>query len=92
MLLGAEAGPCGGSDNVRLESAIKVTLRVDPMTFTSTDDLAYKFPAKLWCGKGTHKINEMNNYVEEPLHGILGIDFLTSNHVTIDIDRKLLHL
>lgn len=92
MLLGAEASPCKGSENVRLDSAIRVTLRLDPMTFTSTDDVSYKYSVKLWCGEASHKINEMNQHVKEPLHGILGADFLQNYHVTIDMDRNLLHL
>lgn len=92
MLLGAEASPCKGSDNVRLDSAIKVTLRIDPMTFTSVDDVSYKYPVKLWCGEATNKIIEMNQHVEEPLHGILGIDFLLSNHAMVDVERGLLRL
>lgn len=92
MLMGKEARPVKGFTNAELESAIRVTLRVDQRTFTDADDVAYKYPATLFCGEGTSKINEMNVHVKESIHGILGTDFLLDNAFKIDIDKLQLWL
>lgn len=92
MLLGKEVKTVTGFTNAELESAIRVTLRVDPMTFTSADDVAFKYPAILFCGEATNKINEMNVHVKEPIHGILGTDFLLDNAFRIDVNELQLLL
>ena len=74
------------------EGAVKVTLRTAPKTDTEADNTAVKFQVKLWCGEGTDKINEMNAHVEEPIHGILGADFLRHNAVKVDMDSLKLWL
>lgn len=92
MLLGEEVKTVETVINTDLESATQVTLRAEPVTGTESDNTAQKFQVKLWCGTGTEKINEMNVHVDEPLHGILGVDFLLHNGAHVDMDRKLLYL
>lgn len=92
MLLGKEVSVAEGFDYCKLNSAVRVTLRVSPMTFTEEDNIARKFQTTLFCGEATSKINEMNACVKEPVHGILGTDFLLDNILKIDINELTLRL
>lgn len=72
--------------------AIHATLRTEALGSTEDDNTVPKFSVKLRCGEGSDKITEMNRHVEEPIHGILGADFLRSNGAKIDMDRMLLRI
>lgn len=84
MLLEKEAHKKNGS--------LYATLRTEPLGSTDDDNTVSKFSVKLRCGEGSDKIAEMNRHVEEPIHGILGADFLRSNGAKIDMDRMLLRI
>lgn len=88
MLLEPESVPYSKGKSDKLESAIRVTLRLYPLRGDSSDYTAVKFSTILWCGEGSSRINDMNMHVKHKIDGILGADFLA--HKKIDLDS--LHL
>lgn len=65
------------------------TLRIKPTNGTSDDYESVKFRAELIC-KQLDTVTEMNKVISEPIHGILGMDFLMDNSITIDVNKSLL--
>lgn len=60
------------------------TLRLKPTTGTFKDFEEPKFRAEFICEK-LENLREMNKHIEEPLHGILGMDFLSGNSMKVDL-------
>lgn len=77
-----------GNETCVKNGITSVTLRVAE----GNEDTARKFQAKLRYGEGTEKINEMNVHVKEPIHGILGMDFLSHNVLELHMDTLRLYL
>jgi hypothetical protein len=60
------------------------TLRVKPVNHSPADYEQPKFRAEFICEK-LENLNYMNGYISEPLHGILGMDFLSGNSMKVDL-------
>ena len=65
------------------------TLRTKPRNGTSDDYESPKFMANLTC-HSLDNLREMNRHIEEPLHGILGMDFLRDNNIKVDLENLVL--
>lgn len=64
--------------------AVVATLRLEKREYTEKDDTAFKFRAVFVSDK-LENLEQMNSHIGEHIHGILGMDFLTENVVSIDL-------
>ena len=60
------------------------TLRTKPVSGNFKDFETPKFRAEFICERLTN-LNDMNACIKEPLHGILGMDFLRDNCMKVDL-------
>lgn len=70
--------------NGERHNALVATLRLEPREYTEKDDTAFKFRA-VFVTDELENLELMNNHVSEHIHGILGMDFLSENVVSIDL-------
>ena len=68
----------------RSRTMLSATLRAKPVLGTPDDDLATKFQAEFICSN-PESIVKMNENLDIKIHGVLGMDFLQRNSMTLDL-------
>ena len=63
---------------------LHATLRVERRKYTEEDDTAFKFGAA-FCSGELNNLEELNNHTKQRIHGILGMEFLDENCVSINL-------
>jgi hypothetical protein len=70
-------------------NVLSSTLRLEPVQNVTDDFDKIKFHAN-FISSDLEGLDKLNMHVQEQIHGILGMDFLVENCISVDINNRIL--